>query len=110
VKDLQAVDVAFMAEECFRQGSIINADFLAKNKGKNICTLCGICGDIAEVAVKDLETDEEWRFKYGSIPKAWDWLKERFTFFQSHKHASHMIYTNIKAGDEIHLGGLFAEI
>lgn len=109
VKDLQAIDVTFMAEKCFG-GGVIEEDFLNENKRKNICTLCGICGDIAEVIVKDLETDEEWTFRYGSLPKAWDWLKEKFTFFQSHKHASHMIYVNIEREDGIHMGGLIAEV
>lgn len=84
-------------ENCLQnKGEYITPDFLDSFSKDKICSICGICVIEVGLKVEDLEkTEREWDFGY---EEAVD--EERKT----------EMFTNIKSGDEVHVGKIYIEI
>lgn len=83
-------------EKCLQnKGEYITTDFLDSFSKDKICSVCGICVIEVGLKVKDLETGKEWAFDYEEATSG-----ERKT----------EMFTNIKSGDEVHVGKIYVEI
>ncbi|RKY01284.1 MAG: hypothetical protein DRP54_03990 [Spirochaetes bacterium] len=98
-KDLLAVDASHLVENCLKdEAEFIDREYLDRlvEEGKtDVCKIesCKLCGIGIGVKIKDLETGKEWNFKYDESSRN-----------------KHFIYTNIKDGENIHVGRIYVSI
>ena len=112
-RELNAMSVSYNLLDCFNEGKdSVDAEFLERNKGKNICEGdCKICNLIAEARVTDLESDPEktWDFKYSVLTGMKQWVQDKFNIWDredDYNKRQFSVYLNIDYGDDSHVGRL----
>ncbi|MFH1450372.1 MAG: hypothetical protein ABIF92_00130 [archaeon] len=83
-QDLEAVHIAHMIENCFKQDQKYVSKLFVSNPALDICSACRICNPEAKAKVIDMVTAKEWDFGY--------------TGDEDHKHSIFFIFDDGNTG------------
>ena len=116
IKGMNSIDASHIIENCFKNDKeVITKEFLDNNNKKDLCEVCGICEILVEAEVVDMESEDEWKFKYGEIgevvKKIGVWIKERLTLWKKQSPQTNDMMISIAVSEtETHVGRLYVKV